>query len=74
MYRVGKKQPKENIIKSMRNLFNLKKENKEIKYGIKTDITTLFEQEEKDYYKPIRVSNFWNNYSVEYESIKLNHT
>ena len=58
----------------MRNLFNLKKENKEIKYGIKTDITTLFEQEEKGYYKPIRVSNFWNNYSVEYESIKLNHT
>ena len=27
------------------------------------DITTLFEQqEEKAYYKPKRVSNFWNNY------------
>ena len=33
------------------------------------DIKTLFEQqEEEDYYKPKRVSNFWNNNYIEYES------
>ena len=31
------------------------------------DIRTLFEQEE-DYYEPKRVSNFWNNSYIEYES------
>ena len=54
------KQSEENIIKSIRNLFILKKEKKEIK-----DITTLFEQED-DYYKPIRVGNVWNNNYIEY--------
>ena len=29
---------------------------------------TLFEQEDKDYYKPKRVNNFWNNDYIEYES------
>ena len=29
------------------------------------DITILFEQEE-DYYKPEKVSNFWNNNYIEY--------
>ena len=29
---------------------------------------TRFEQEEGDYYKPKRVSNFWNNNYIEYES------
>ena len=28
----------------------------------------LFAREEKDYYKPKRVSNFWNNNYIEYES------
>ena len=37
-----------------------------IKDRIITDIRTLFEQEE-DYYKPKRVSNFWNNNYVEHE-------
>ena len=32
------------------------------------DIRTLFEQQEEDYYKPKRVSNFWNNNYIEYES------
>ena len=33
------------------------------------DIRTLFEQkEEKDYYKTKRVSNFWNNNYIDYES------
>ena len=31
------------------------------------DIGRFFEQEE-DYYKPERVSNFWNNNYIEYES------
>ena len=32
------------------------------------DIRALFEQQEEDYYKPKRVSNFWNNNYIEYES------
>ena len=61
------KQPKENIIKSIKYLFKLKKENEAIKDRIITEIRTLFEQED-DYYKPIRVGNFWNNNYIEYES------
>ena len=45
----------------------LKIENKEIKDRIIRDIRTLFKQED-DYYKPERVSNFWNNNYIEYES------
>ena len=63
----SKKQSEENIIKSIRNLLILKKENKEIKDRIIRDIRTLFEQED-DYYKLIRVGNFWNNNYIEYES------
>ena len=67
MYGDGKKQSKENIIKSIKNLFTLKKENEAIKDRIIRDITTLFKQENV-YYKPIRVSNFSNNSYIEYES------
>ena len=36
---------------------------------LKINIRTLFEQqEEKDYYKRERVSNFWNNNYIEYKS------
>ena len=48
-----------------------KKENngRLIKDVIIRDIRTLFEQqEEKDYYKPKRVSNFSNDNYIEYES------
>ena len=31
-----------------------------IEDGIIRDIKTIFEKQEKDYYKPKRVSNFWN--------------
>ena len=55
------------IIKIIRNLFKLKKENEAIKDRIIRDIKTLFKQEE-DYYKPVRVSNLWNNNYIEYES------
>ena len=51
----------------------LKKKNTKIKDKLKTikitrDIRALFEQEEEDYYKPKRVSNFWNNNYIEHES------
>ena len=55
------------MIKSIKNIFILKKENKEIKDRIIRDNRTLFEQED-DYYKPKRVSNFWNNNYIEYEN------
>ena len=50
-----------------------KKKKKERNYRKKRnswirDIQTLFEQEEKDYYKPKRLNNFWNNNYVDYES------
>ena len=56
------KQSEENIIKSIRNLFKLKNENKGIK-----DIWTLFKQKD-DYFKPIRVGKFWNNNYIKYGS------
>ena len=62
----GKKQTEENI-KSIRNLFKLKKETEAIKDRIIRDIRTLFKQE-GDYYKPIRVGNFWSNNYIKYES------
>ena len=46
----------------MRNRFKIKKENKAIR-----DISTLFEKPD-DYYKPIRVDNYWNKDYIEYES------
>ena len=49
VYGGEKKQSKENIIKSIRNLFNLKKENEAIKDRMFRDIRTLFEQR-KYYY------------------------
>ena len=67
VYGGGKKQSEENIIKSIRKLFKLKKENNAIKGKIIRDIRTLFKQDH-DYYKPIRVGNFWNNNYIKYES------
>ena len=64
----GKKQSEENIIKGIRNLYKVKIENEAIKDRIIRDIRTLFEQQEEEYYKPKRVSNFWNNNYIEYES------
>ena len=69
VYGGGKKQSLENIIKSIRNLFKLKKENEAIKDIMIWDIRTRFRQEEKDdYCKPIKVGNFWNNNYTEYEN------
>ena len=48
----------------------MEKETKAIKDRILRHIKNLFEhEEEENYYKPVRVSNFWSNNSIEYESI-----
>ena len=39
-----------------------------IKDRIIRDIRTLLKQQEEDYYKPKRVSNFWKNNYLKYES------
>ena len=57
-------------IRNIRNLFRLEKENIAIKDKIYRDIKNLFEHEEDDEncYKLARVSNFWSNNYIEYES------
>ena len=62
------KQSEESIINSIRNIFILEKENNGIKDRIVRDIRRFFDQQDDDYYKPKRVSNFWNNNFIEYES------
>ena len=57
-----------NGIQSIRNLFRLTKENETIKGRIIRDIRKLSEQENDDYYKPVRVGNFWSKKYIEYES------
>ena len=61
------KKSEENIIKSIRNLFKLKIENKAIKDRIIRDIRTLYKEEDNSY-KPIRMGDCWNNNYIEYES------
>ena len=51
----------ENIIKNIRNLFRLEKESEGIKDRIIRDIKNLYE----DYYKPVRLNKFWNNFYIE---------
>ena len=63
-----KKEIDDTAIKDVRNLFRLKKENKAIKNKIIRDIRNLPGYEEKDYYKPVSVGNFWSNNYIEYES------
>ena len=52
----------------MKNLFRLEKETKAIKERILEDIKNLseHEKEEENFYKPIRVNNFWNNNYIKY--------
>ena len=58
------------VIKDIENLLDKKKETKAIKGRILRNIKKLFQQEkeEENYYKPVRVSNFWSNNYSEYES------
>ena len=62
------KKIKDKILRDIRNFFRLKKENEVLKDIIFRDIRNLFDHEEKNCYKPARVSNFWSNNYVEYES------
>ena len=54
----------ETTIKNIRSLFKLGKETKGIKGKILRDIKNLFEE----YYKLVRVNNFWSNKYIEYKS------
>ena len=63
-----KKELNYSAIKDIRNLFRLEKEIKANKDRIPSDIKNLFEHEEENYYKPVRVNNFWSNNYIEYES------
>ena len=74
----NKEQIKERIIRDIWKLFETKGEKEErkkpehnerlIKDEVISIIRTLFEQQKEYYYKPKRVSSFWNNNYIEYES------
>ena len=63
-----KKEIDDTTVKGIRNLYGLKKENKAIKNRIIRDFRNLFEHQEEDYYKLVRVGDFWSNNYIEYES------
>ena len=63
-----KKEIDENTIKSTTNLFRLKKENEAIKDRMIRNIANQSEKEKNDYYKPVRVRNFWSRNYIECES------
>ena len=68
-YFILKKEIGDNTGKDIRNLCGLKKDFKAVKNKIIRDIRKLFEHEEEDYYKPVRVGDLWSNNYFEYESI-----
>ena len=60
---------KDRILKGIRNVFRLGKENNTIKDMILNYIINFSEKEEEENYsKPVRVSNFWSNNYIEFES------
>ena len=54
----------ENIIKNTKYIFRLEKETKGIEDRKLIDIKDVFE----DYYKPVKVNNFWSNNYIEFKS------
>ena len=67
MFRLEKENEeiKYRILRDIRNLFRLEK--KAIEDLILRDIWNLFKHdEEKNCYKPVKVSNFWSNKYMEY--------
>ena len=46
----------------------MKKENEATKCRMVGDIRNLFGQKKEDYYRPVRVGNFWSRNYIEYES------
>ena len=65
-----KKRQNYTAVKDISNLFRQEKETKAIKDRILRDIKNLFEheKEEENYYEPVRLSNFWSNKYIEFES------
>ena len=63
-----KKELNYTAIKDIRNVFGLEKQTKAIKDRILRDIKNLFEHEEENYYKLVRVNNFWIKSYIEYKS------
>ena len=61
-----KKAIDDSTTKDARNLFRRRKGNKTIKDKMIRDIKVF--EEENNYYKPIKVGNFWKNDYIEYES------
>ena len=58
-----KKEQSDTAIKDMRNLKN------EVKDIVLRNVKNLFEfEKEENYYKPVRVNNFWSNNYIEYKS------
>ena len=60
-----KKELNYTTIKDIRNLFRLEKETKPIEDRIIRYMKNLFEHEEENYYKPVRVNNSWSNNYIE---------
>ena len=56
------------MLRDIRNIFIIEKENKAIIDIILRDIRNHFENEEEDYYKLVRISNFWSSNYVKYKS------
>ena len=63
-----KKETNNPTIKSIRNLLRLKSKISIVKHRIVKDVRNLFEHEEEDYYKPVRVNKFWSNNYIKYKS------
>ena len=64
-----RKEIDDTAIKDIRKLFRLQKENKGNKDIMLREITHLSEnKEEENYYKPVKVSNFWSKNYIEFES------
>ena len=55
-------------IKDIKYFFRWEKETKAMKDRMLSNIKNLFEHEEENYYKPVRVNNFWSNNYNEFES------
>ena len=58
--RLKKREIDDITIKDIRSLFRLKEENEAIKERVVRNIRNFFEYEE-DYYRLIRLGNFWSN-------------
>ena len=56
------------MLRDIRNVFIIEKENKAIIDIILRDIRNHFENEEEDHYKLVRISNFWSSNYVKYKS------